>query len=87
MKQRILLLFFCGLSVAAHSQLALSKMVGKNSDKVKLGYGFFSYYDIPLNEERNKSFRIELLDLAFFPAKTSADASRAYLSIKLGYKQ
>jgi len=69
-----------------NAQLAVVKMVGKNADKTKLGFGAFSYYDIPLNEDGNRSFRIELLDLAFFSRKTDEDPSWAYLSIKLGYK-
>jgi hypothetical protein len=68
----------------------VAKLVGKDAAKYGLGYGLFSYLDIPLANE-NQSFRIELMDLAFFPTKgenlftTTADF-KGYISIKLGYK-
>ena len=73
------------ISAQAHAQLSLTKMVGKNADKYKLGYCVFAYYDFPLTEEGNKSIRLELMDLAYFPSKIG-DNARAYISIKLGYK-
>ena len=68
----------------------VAKMVGKDAAKYGLGYGLFSYLDIPLANE-NQSFRIELMDLAFFPTKgenffTSTAGAKGYISIKLGYK-
>jgi hypothetical protein len=86
MKKLSLLLLFSILSSCIYAQLAIAKMVGKNADKAKLGFGAFSYIDIPTNEEGTQSFRIELLDFAYFPRKIDEDPSRAYLSIKLGYK-
>src|SRR5688572_4945363 len=86
MKKLSILLLFTALSTCLHAQLAVAKMVGKNADKAKLGFGAFSYIDIPTNEEGTQSFRIELLDFAYFPRKIDEDPSRAYLSIKLGYK-
>jgi hypothetical protein len=78
-------LFFC--SLAADAQLALTKRVGKGSDASKTGFGVFAYYDIPLQQSENRSLRIELLDLAFFPKKEVPGAmSSGYVSVKLGYK-
>lgn len=78
-------------SFFAHSQLAVLKMVGKNSNQNKLGYGLFSNYDIPLNEVGNKSLMIELLDIAFFPGKEinseGDEISKGYVSAKLGYRK
>jgi hypothetical protein len=63
------------------------KMVGKNAKNFKLGFGAFTYWDIPVNEIGNRSLRIELLDFAYFPAKTNDQGiSMAYVSIKLGYR-
>lgn len=80
----------CLLSFASHAQFMVSKMIGKDAAKYGLGYGLFTYFDIPLANEHT-SFRIELMDLAFFPTKgekffTSTADSKGYLSIKLGYK-
>jgi hypothetical protein len=77
-------------STAAHAQIMVSKMVGKDAEKYGLGYGLFTYIDIPLTNE-NQSFRIELLDMALFPTKgenlfTSTADMKGYISIKLGYK-
>ncbi|ANE50397.1 hypothetical protein [Flavisolibacter tropicus] len=81
----ILGLLITGTTVQA--QLQMAKVVGKNADKYKLGFGAFAYYDFPLNEVGNQSARLELMDLAFFPVKNKdVDASAAYVSIKLGYK-
>jgi hypothetical protein len=84
------LLLIIGLLISGttlQAQLQMAKVVGKNADKYKLGYGAFAYYDFPLNEEGNQSARLELLDLAYFPAKDKdVDATKAYVSIKLGYK-
>lgn len=65
-------------------------MVGKDAAKYGVGYGLFTYLDFPLANE-NQSFRIELMDLAFFPTKgenffTSTADAKGYISIKLGYK-
>jgi hypothetical protein len=72
------------------SQLMVAKMVGKDASRYGLGYGLFTYLDFPL-ANANQSFRIELMDLAFFPSKgenffTSTAGSKGYISIKLGYK-
>ena len=80
----VLVAVTCSLSL--HAQLALAKVVGKNADNYKLGYGLFSYYDIPLNDIGNQSARIEILDVAYFPSKTQEVPSKGYVSIKLGYK-
>jgi hypothetical protein len=68
----------------------VSKLIGKDAAKFGLGYGLFTYLDFPLASE-NQSFRVELMDVAFFPTKgenlfTSHADTRGYLSIKLGYK-
>ena len=75
----------------SHSQLSVLKMIGKNSNQNKLGFGLFGNYDIPLNDVGNQSLMIELLDLAFFPGKEinsqGYDIARGYISIKLGYRK
>ena len=90
--------FVIGLSTSIDAQLSLTKMIGKNSDKYKLGYGVFSFYDFPFNSSENQSIRLELMDFAFFPGKTYnttvntsvgpalATNSKLYFTIKLGYK-
>lgn len=91
MKKISLFLLIGIVSSSLHAQLSLTKMVGKNAAKYRLGYDLFSFYDFPLNSDGNyKSIRLELMDLAFFPGKdgkafTTASA-QGYLSIKLGYK-
>ena len=80
----------CLFSAAAQAQFMVAKLVGKDSEKYGLGYGLFTYIDIPLANE-NQSFRIELLDMAMFPTKgekffTSTADMKGYISIKLGYK-
>jgi hypothetical protein len=88
MKNRLwLLAVLTILSSSAYSQIAVAKIVGKNASKYKLGYGLFTYYDVPLTEEGNSSFRVELLDGAYFAAKEEANGDRGYVSIKLGYKK
>jgi len=73
-----------------HAQLSLTKMVGKNADKYKLGYDIFTFYNFPLNEEGNKSVQLELLDFAWFRGKDgdgfNTGSAKAYVSIKVGYK-
>jgi hypothetical protein len=99
MKKLVILFFlFLVLSSSLKAQLSITKMIGKNADKYKLGYCVFAFYDFPLTEEGNRSLRLELMDLAFFPGKEYNDTvqmsfgpalrtlSKAYLSIKLGYK-
>jgi hypothetical protein len=90
--KRILVLLFIVLlaSTNSNAQLTVSKLLGKDASKYGLGYGVFMFYDFPLSTD-NKSIRLELMDLAFFPSKgenifTSYKDSKAYLSIKLGYK-
>ena len=44
------LLLIIGLLIIGttlQAQLQLAKVVGKNADKYKLGYGAFAYYDFP----------------------------------------
>jgi hypothetical protein len=82
--------FICLLSFASHAQFMVSKMIGKDVSEYGLGYGVFTYFDFPLANE-NQSFRIELMDFAFFPKKgenvfTTTAGSKAYISAKLGYK-
>ncbi|HVG16200.1 MAG TPA: hypothetical protein VM935_14615 [Chitinophagaceae bacterium] len=90
--KKILLSLLCLtlISIATHAQFTVAKLVGKDSDKYGTGYGLFSYIDVPLAQE-NQSFRLELMDFAFFPTKgekffTSTAGAKSYLSIKLGYK-
>lgn len=69
------------------AQLMISKVVGKNADKYKLGYGIFSFYDFPVGEVGNNSVRLELFDAAVFPSKSQGwDSLTGYVSIKLGFK-
>ena len=65
----------------------VSKRFGNNSDNSRLGYGTFLYWDFPIAEAANKSIRLELLDLAFYPQKSdSINTVLGHISIKLGYK-
>ena len=91
MRKISLFLFFAFVFASdSNAQLMATKMLGKGASKYGLGYGLFTYLDFPLANE-NQSFRIELVDFAFFPSKgeniftTTADAI-GYVSIKLGYK-
>jgi hypothetical protein len=89
-KLALFLLFACLLSNTTKAQLMVSKMIGKDASRFGLGYGLFTYFDIPVITD-NQSIRIELMDLAFFPTKgenifTSKTDSKGYISIKLGYK-
>jgi hypothetical protein len=87
--KKILILFlsFMFLHLAVHSQLAVFKMVGKNSGNAKLGFGVFAYWQIPVNDIGNRNVMIELMDFAFFPQKDEdINGVLAYLSIKAGYK-
>lgn len=84
----IVVLFLC--SITSHAQLSVAKMIGKDADKFGIGYGMFTYFDIPLRNE-NQSVRLELVDFTIFPTKgenlfTSTKEMKGYLSIKLGYK-
>ncbi len=92
MKKSLLLFVFMGVVlVTAHSQLAVAKMIGKNSDQNKIGFGVFTNYDFALNDIGNQSLMVELLDLGFFPGKEinseGDDIARGYLSVKLGYRK
>lgn len=87
--RKYLLILLLGLAVSSslHSQLAVLKMIGKNSGNSKIGFGTFLYYNFPVNEIGNNSVMIELLDLGFFPPKNPDTISMAgYLSIKVGFK-
>jgi hypothetical protein len=86
--RKLFILFFISASLVSvvHGQLMVSKLVGKNSANANLGWGVFTYFDFPLSNE-NTSFRIELLDFAYFPTKDAdIPSTLGYLSIKLGYK-
>lgn len=91
MKYKLLLiLLFFSVQQAASAQVLVSKLLGKGAADFGLGYGIFTYFDIPRPAE-NQSFRIELLDLAFYAKKgeslfTSTESARAHLSTRLGYK-
>ena len=75
------------ISSFANAQLAVFKMVGKNSENSKMGFGTFAYWDFPLNEIGTNSLMIELLDFAYFPQKNSnINSPVAYVSIKAGFK-
>ena len=70
-----------------HSQLAVFKMVGKNSKNSKLGFGTFVYWDFPVSQAQYNSVVIELMDFAFFPPKDDNIVSPiGYLSTKVGFK-
>ena len=88
MKKHLLsFLFAVILTSPLYAQLAGAKLIGKDASRSKLGFGVFAYYDIPLNEYGNRSLRLELLDFAYFPAKDpDLDPTKAYVSIKAGYK-
>ena len=74
------------VSAFTHAQLATAKVVGEEANKSKLGYGVFAFYDFPITDNENKSIRIELLDLFYFPPKTDTNTTKGYISIKAGYK-
>lgn len=88
-----ILLITCGGYFPAHSQLALTKILGKNAkEHIAVGFGTFANYAFPLNEVGNNNLMIELLDLSFFPgivqeAYPYDRVLRAYLSIKAGYRK
>lgn len=82
----LLFLVACMASSFAHAQLTLAKVVGKNASQSKIGFGAFTYFDFPLNEEGTNSFRLELLDFAYFPRSADTALTKAYISIKAGYK-
>lgn len=80
----------CLISFSSHAQFMAAKIVGKDAARFGTGYGVFAFFDIPLSNE-NQSFRIELMEFAFFPSKgekffTSTAGARGYISSKLGYK-
>lgn len=88
LKRTVLFVFlFCSIVSSIHSQLAVSKMIGKNSKNSTVGFGVFAYWDIPVNDIGNRSVMIELMDLAFYPQRHSEiNSVIGYLSIKAGYK-
>jgi hypothetical protein len=87
MKKLIVLFISLIISSSIYSQLMVSKMLGKNAGKSKLGYGVFAYYDFPLSGSENKYFCIEFFDFAFFQSKSdTVTVPIGYISIKLGYK-
>ncbi len=86
------------IASSIHAQLSVTKMIGKNSDQYKLGYCLFTFWDFPLTDGGNRSIRLELMDLAYFPGKeynttlntpngpALTTMSKLYFTIKLGYK-
>lgn len=87
LKFTLLLLLSLFIESSLHSQLAVFKMVGKNSANSKLGFGTFVYWDFPVSQVQYNSVVIELMDLAFFPPKDDNIVSPiGYLSIKAGFK-
>jgi hypothetical protein len=87
MKHTICFLITILLFTTIYSQVMVSKRFGENSDNSRLGFGTFLYWDFPIAEAENKSIRLELLDLAFYPQKNdSINTVLGYISIKLGYK-
>ena len=83
----LIALFLPMLCATGYSQLMVTKRIGKNASQSQLGFGLFAYYEFPLQSSENKSLRIELLDVGFYPPKS--DTLRipiAYISIKVGYK-
>ena len=91
MKKLTLFLFFaCLLSSTTKAQLMAAKMIGKDASKYGIGYGLFTFLDIPIITD-NQSIRIELMDLALFATKgenlfTTKKDGKGYISVKLGYK-
>ena len=75
------------MSSSLHSQLAVVKMIGKNSSNAKLGFAAFAYTQIPLNDVGNSNLMIEWMDFAYFPQKDPDISSiLGYISVKVGYK-
>jgi hypothetical protein len=92
-KVLFILLIICAGYFNADSQLALTKIIGKNAKEHKaVGFGVFANYTIPLNEIGNNNLMIELMDLSFFPGKVQEaypydQVLRTYISIKAGYRK
>ncbi len=83
----LLLLFLFALSSSLYSQVALVKMVGKNSGNSNIGFGVFWNWEIPVNDIGNRNIMLELMDFSYFPRKHSEiNSVIGYLSIKAGYK-
>jgi hypothetical protein len=77
------------LSSTAQSQFMVTRLIGRDAENYGTGYGLFTFIDIPLAYD-NQSFRIELMDVAFFPTKGDkffeSEGGKAYISIRLGFK-
>jgi hypothetical protein len=91
MKKLLLLFFLFLLYSSLDAQLSIAKLVGKNANNFKLGYGLFSFWDFHLNDQENKSIRLELMDIVVFPGKGGGSfftntTGKGYFSLKLGYK-
>jgi hypothetical protein len=91
MKKIFFLIVAIVFSSSLFAQLSITKMVGKNANKYRLGYDLFCFYEFPLNSEGySKSIRLDILDFAYFPGKDgngfTSGSARAYLAIKVGYK-
>ena len=86
-KNLLVFLALIVISTTVHAQLSGIKNLGKTSVNHPWGWGFFAYYNFPLNETANRNLVIELLDLGYFPTKGEDDGMPdGYISIKAGYK-
>ncbi|MFN8291658.1 MAG: hypothetical protein U0U70_15480 [Chitinophagaceae bacterium] len=87
MKRLFLLILLSNLCYQASSQLAISKLLGKNSKSYKMGLGVFENYEFPLNDDANQSIMLELVDFAYFrPQNLDTGNAKGYISIKVGYR-
>lgn len=91
MKNALIAIVLAFIFTPSNAQISVTKYLGKNADMYKMGYGIFSFYELPLNSEGNyKAIRLELLDAAIYPGKDgsffSATYGIAYWSSKIGYK-
>ena len=84
-KSFLVFLLMAILCSSAYSQLSVVKMVGKNSDNSKLGFGLFGYWSIPLNDIGNRNLMIESFDAAYFPRKQISDSIFVNNSANAGF--
>ncbi|MBN8860971.1 MAG: hypothetical protein J0H29_21445 [Sphingobacteriales bacterium] len=83
----LFILLAVSFSQISYAQLAVLKMIGKDSDKSKIGYGLFLAYNLTVSEAGNRVVTLELLDGGFFPGRQSdKDRMIGYISIKAGYR-
>jgi len=87
-KKHFFFIFFLSIiSFSLHSQLAVAKMIGKNSKHSHLGFEAFTFYAFPTNEIGNRNVIIELIDFAYFDPKSYHQGYiLGYLSIKAGFR-